>query len=76
MAADLPQDAGPGVTHGTPAWTTGRVMTLVVTVRADAGVSSPALPWLAGELLAAGLMVGLPAAALIVVPIRLAGSRR
>ena len=43
-----------------------------VTVRADAGVSSPALPWLAGELLAAGVMVGVLAAALIVIPIRMA----
>jgi len=44
-----------------------------VTVRADAGVSSPALPWLAGELLAAGVLLGVAAAALIIVPIRLAG---
>lgn len=43
-----------------------------VTVRADAGVSSPALPWLAGELLAAGVLVGVAAAALIIVPVRLA----
>ena len=44
-----------------------------VTVRADAGVSSPALPWLAGELLAAGVLLGAAAAALIIVPVRLAG---
>ena len=44
-----------------------------VTVRADAGVSSPALPWLAGELLAAGVLLGVAAAALIIVPVRLAG---
>jgi hypothetical protein len=43
-----------------------------ITVRADAGVSSPALPWLAGELLAAGVLVGVAAAALIIVPVRLA----
>ena len=44
-----------------------------VTVRADAGVSSPALPWLAGELLAAGVLLGVAAAALIIVPVRRAG---
>ncbi len=43
-----------------------------VTVRASAGVSSPALPWLAGELLAAGVLLGVAAAALIIVPVRLA----
>ena len=43
-----------------------------LTVRADAGVSSPALPWLAGELLAAGVLVGVAALTLIVVPVRLA----
>jgi len=43
-----------------------------ITVRADAGVSSPALPWLAGELLAAGVLLGVAAAALIIVPVRLA----
>jgi len=36
-------------------------------------VSSPALPWLAGELLAAGVLLGVAAAALIIVPVRLAG---
>ena len=46
-----------------------------VTVRADAGVSSPALPWLAGELLAAGVLLGVAAAALIIVPVRLAARR-
>jgi hypothetical protein len=40
-------------------------------VRADAGVSSPALPWLAGELLAAGVLIGVAAAALIIVPVRM-----
>ena len=44
-----------------------------VTVRADAGVSSAALPWLAGELLAAGVLLGVAAAALIIVPVRRAG---
>lgn len=47
-----------------------------VTVRADAGVSSPALPWLAGELLAAGVLLGMAAAALIIVPARLAARPR
>jgi hypothetical protein len=48
-----------------------------VTVRADAGVSSPVLASLAGVLLAAGIMVGLTGAALVVIPIRLAaGSAR
>ena len=47
-----------------------------VTVRADAGVSSPALPWLAGELLAAGVPVGAAAVALIIVPVRLASRAR
>lgn len=46
-----------------------------VTVRADAGLSSPALPWLAGELLAAGVMTGVLAAALIVIPARMAAAR-
>jgi hypothetical protein len=43
-----------------------------ITVRADVGISSLAMPWLAGELLAAGLMLGLVAAGLIIVPVRLA----
>jgi hypothetical protein len=43
-----------------------------VTVRADVGVTSPALPWLAGELLAAGVMAGLLAAGLIIIPVRMA----
>jgi hypothetical protein len=47
-----------------------------VTVRADAGVSSPALPWLAGELLAAGVLVGVAAIALIIVPVRLVSRAR
>lgn len=46
-----------------------------VAVRADVGVTSPALPWLAGELLAAGVMIGLLAAALIVIPVRMASGR-
>ena len=41
-------------------------------VRAEAGLSSLALPWLAGELLAAGVLLGLTAGALIIVPVRLA----
>jgi len=47
-----------------------------LTVRADAGVSSPVLPALAGELLAAGITVGLIGAALVVIPVRLAAVRR
>ena len=43
-----------------------------LTVRAEAGLSSLALPWLAGELLAAGVLLGLTAGALIIVPVRLA----
>jgi hypothetical protein len=43
-----------------------------VTVRADVGVSSAVLPSLAGELLAAGVLLGVAAAALIIVPVRLA----
>jgi hypothetical protein len=43
-----------------------------VAVRATVAVSSPALPWLAGELLAAGVMAGLLAAALIIIPVRMA----
>jgi hypothetical protein len=47
-----------------------------ITVRADVGVSSPALPWLAGELLTAGVLVGVAAAALVIVPVRLASRAR
>jgi hypothetical protein len=47
-----------------------------VTVRADAGVSSPVLPALTGELLAAGVVAGLIGAALVVTPVRLAAGRR
>lgn len=47
-----------------------------VTARADMGISSPALPALAGSLLAAGVMVGVLAAALIVIPARMAASSR
>jgi hypothetical protein len=43
-----------------------------LTVRADVGVSSAAMPWLAGELLAAGVLLGVTAAFLIVVPVRMA----
>jgi hypothetical protein len=46
-----------------------------LSVRADAGISALALPWLAGELLADGLLTGLAAGALIVVPVRLASRR-
>jgi hypothetical protein len=43
-----------------------------LSVRAEAGLSALALPWLAGELLAAGALLGLAAGALVIVPIRLA----
>ena len=43
-----------------------------LTVRADAGISSLALSWLAGELLAGGVLLGVAALALIIVPVRLA----
>jgi hypothetical protein len=47
-----------------------------VTVRADVEVSLPALPWLAGELLAAGVLLGLAAVTLIIVPVRLVSRQR
>ena len=46
-----------------------------VTVRADAGVSAPALPWLATGLLVTGIMAGLLACVLILIPVRLAMGR-
>ena len=46
-----------------------------LSVRADAGISVPALAWLAGELLGVGLLTGVVAGALIVVPVRLASRR-
>ena len=46
-----------------------------LSVRAEAGISALALSWLAGEMLAAGLLTGLAAAALIVVPVRMASRR-
>jgi hypothetical protein len=46
-----------------------------LSVRADVGISALALPWLAGGLLVDGLLTGLAAAALIVVPVRLASRR-
>jgi hypothetical protein len=47
-----------------------------LSVRADAGISALALTWLAGELLGVGLLTGVTAAALIVVPVRLARAGR
>ena len=41
-----------------------------VAARVQLGVTSPMLPWLAGELLAAGVFVGVPSVLLIVVPVR------
>ena len=49
----------------------GLVLTWAVVLDAD----SPTLSWLAGELLAAAVMVGVLAAALIVIPIRMATAR-
>ena len=46
-----------------------------VSVRADLGVSAPALPWLATRLLVAGVIAGLLAAVLILIPVRLAAGR-
>jgi hypothetical protein len=46
-----------------------------LTVRAEAGMSAPALAWLAGELLALGLLTGVVAGALIVVSVRPASRR-
>jgi hypothetical protein len=43
-----------------------------LSVRAEAGISAMALPWLAGEVLAVGLMTGVAAVVLIVVPVRMA----
>lgn len=43
-----------------------------IAVRADVAVSSSALPGLAGALLAAGVMLGLAGAGLVLVPVRLA----
>jgi hypothetical protein len=47
-----------------------------VAVRADVGVSSPVLPSLASELLAAGLWADLTGAALVAMAARLAAGRR
>jgi len=44
-------------------------------VRAETGISAMALPWMATELLAAGLLTGVAAGVLIVVPVRLASRR-
>ena len=46
-----------------------------LSVRAEAGLSALALSWLAGELLGVGLLTGVAAAALILVPVRLASGR-
>jgi hypothetical protein len=46
-----------------------------LSVRAVAGPSAMALPWLAGEMLGVALLTGVTAAALIVVPVRLATGR-
>ena len=46
-----------------------------LSVRAEAGIAALALPWLAGEMLALGLLTGVAAAALIIVPVRMAAAR-
>ena len=51
---------------------TGMIVLTGITVRAEAGLSALALSWLAGELLAAGVLLGPAAGALIIVPVRLA----
>jgi hypothetical protein len=78
------QTAGTGTR--TLSWTTsdGDWMAVVmnsdgsrgVAVRAQVAVSSPMLAALAGELLTAGVFAGVAAAALIIVPIRLASRKR
>ena len=46
-----------------------------LSVRAEAGISAMALPWLAGEMLGVGLLTGVAAVVLIVVPVRMASAR-
>ena len=46
-----------------------------LSVRAEAGLSAMSLPWLAGEMLAVGLLTGVTAVVLIVVPVRMASAR-
>jgi hypothetical protein len=46
-----------------------------LSVRAEAGISAPMLALLAGELLAVGVLTGVAATVLIVVPVRLASRR-
>ena len=46
-----------------------------LSVRAETGISVPALPLLAGELLGVGMLTGVVAGAMIVVPVRLASRR-
>jgi|tagenome__1003787_1003787.scaffolds.fasta_scaffold20822600_2 hypothetical protein len=43
-----------------------------LSVRAEAGLSAMAMPWLAGEMLATGLLTGVTAGFLIAVPVRMA----
>ena len=43
-----------------------------LSVRAEAGLSAMALPWVAGEMLATGLLTGVTAAFLMAVPVRMA----
>ena len=46
-----------------------------LSVRTEAGISAMALPWLAGEMLGVGLLAGVAAVVLIVVPVRMASAR-
>ena len=43
-----------------------------LSVRAEAGLPAMTLPWLAGEMLATGLLTGVTAGFLIAVPVRMA----
>jgi len=45
-----------------------------LSVRAEAGLSAMALPWLAGEMIATGLLTGITAGFLIAVPVRMAAA--
>lgn len=47
-----------------------------LSVRAEAGISALALPWLASEMLGVGLLTGVAAVVLIVVPVRMASARK
>ena len=46
-----------------------------LSVRAEGGLSAMALPWVAGEMLATGVLTGITAGFLIAVPVRMASRR-